>query len=179
MQKEVKYKAPGNLVEVNGHSMHVYCIGQGKDTFVFLSGAGTSCPTLDFKPLWSLLAIDNRIAVVERAGYGWSEVTNTSRDIDIVLDETRESLKLSMIEAPYILVPHSASGLEAIYWAQKYPNEVKAIIGLDSAIPAIYDNFKTPPAPVIDIIGFLAKIGIHKPFAKMVCKKRQRSCRVI
>ena len=70
MLKEVRHKAPGKLVEVNGNNMHVFYTGQGKNTFVFLSGAGTSCPTLDFKPLWSLLANDNRIAVVERAGYG-------------------------------------------------------------------------------------------------------------
>ena len=39
---------------------------------------------------------------------------------------------------PYILVPHSLSGLEAIRWKQKYPDEVKAIIGLDMATPKTY-----------------------------------------
>ncbi|MCR5794006.1 MAG: alpha/beta hydrolase, partial [Solobacterium sp.] len=43
------------------------------------------------------------------------------------------------IEGPYILVPHSASGLEAVYWAGKYPDEVEAIIGLDPAVPKQYD----------------------------------------
>lgn len=160
-----------NLVKVNGHKMHVFCTGQGKNTFVFLSGSGTSCPTLDFKPLWSILLNEHRIAVVERAGYGWSDVTNSSRDLDTVLYETRKALKLSNIKAPYILVPHSLSGLEAIYWAQKYPKEVRAIIGLDSAIPEVYDTLKIPPPFLLSIIGFLAKVGIHKPFAKVACKK--------
>ena len=164
-------QALGNLVDVNGHKIHVFCTGQGKRTFVFLSGHGTSCPTLDFKPLWSILSAQNVIAVVERAGYGWSEATNTSRDLDTVLEETRKALKLSNIEAPFILVPHSLAGLEAICWAQKYPNEVEAIIGLDSAIPEAYDNFKMPSASILSIIGFLTRIGIHRPFAKSVYKK--------
>ena len=32
------------------------------------------------------------------------------------------------------------SGLEALYWAQKYPDEVTAIIGLDMAVPQYYDS---------------------------------------
>ena len=161
----------GNLVEVHGHKMNVFSTGQGKDTFVFLAGHGTSCPTLDFKPLWSILSSKNKIAVVERAGYGWSESTTSSRDLDTILEETREALKLSHIAPPYILVPHSISGLEAIFWAQKYPHEVKAIIGLDSAIPEVYDILKIPSDRVINIIGSLVKMGVHKPFAKSICKK--------
>lgn len=164
-------QALGNLVDVNGHKIHVFCAGQGKRTFVFLSGHGTSCPTLDFKPLWSILSAENVIAVVERAGYGWSEASNTPRDLDTVLEETRKALKLSNIEAPFILVPHSLAGLEAIYWAQKYPYEVSAIIGLDSAVPEVYDNFKMPSASILSVIGFLTKIGIHRPFAKSIYKK--------
>lgn len=171
MPTAIKYKAAGRYVEVNGHKIHVFCTGQGKNTFVFLSGAGTSYPTLDFKPLWSLLANEHRLVVVERAGYGWSDITSTSNDLDITLDETRQALKLSNIKDPYILVPHSISGLEAIYWAQKHPDEISAIIGLDPAIPEVYDTLKIPPTIILNILGILTKIGIHKPFAKIVCKK--------
>ena len=171
MPTVIKHKAMGKYVGVNGHNIHLFCTGQRNETFVFLSGAGTSCPTLDFKPLWSILANEHRIIVVEKSGYGWSDVTNVSCDLDVTLDETRQALRLSNIEAPYILVPHSISGLEAIYWAQKYPGEVKAIIGLDSAIPEVYDILKMPPALVYSVLGFLATIGVHKPFAKAICKK--------
>ena len=34
-------------------------------------------------------------------------------------------------EGPYVLCPHSMSGLEAVLWAQKYPDKVEAIVGLD------------------------------------------------
>ena len=35
-------------------------------------------------------------------------------------------------------MPHSMSGLEALYWAQYYPNELSAIVGLDMAVPESY-----------------------------------------
>ena len=56
-----------------------------------------------------------------------------------MLRQDREALKKAGVEAPYILCPHSASGLEAISWAAQYPNEVEAIIGLDMAVPEQFD----------------------------------------
>ncbi|MCL2588034.1 MAG: alpha/beta hydrolase [Oscillospiraceae bacterium] len=141
-----KHPAPGELVRVNGHHMHVFSEGQGAHTLVFLSGHGTASPTLDFKPLWSRLTDKYRIAVVEKFGYGWSDITKRPRDLDTMLAETREALQLAGIAPPYVLVPHSLSGLEAIYWAQKYPEEVEAIIALDPSIPAFADAIKVSPA---------------------------------
>ncbi len=168
--KSIKYPAPGKLVAVDGHKMHVFTAGNGKDMLVFMAGSGTACPTLDFKPLWSLLLNDFQIAVVEKSGYGWSEPTDNARDIGTMLSESRAALKLAGAEPPYILVPHSMSGLEAIYWAQTYPDEVKAIVGLDAVAPEAYDKFKAPSAALIDAIRFLAGIGIHRPFAKLLYK---------
>jgi hypothetical protein len=50
--------APGSLVEVNGHLLHIYAEGNGGKKFIFMSGSGTPAPVLDFKPLWSLLVIE-------------------------------------------------------------------------------------------------------------------------
>lgn len=138
------YPAPGTMVEVNGHSMHVYAEGDGEDTLVFLSGSGTAAPALDFKALYSRLSMRYRIAVVERAGYGFSDVADTPRDLDTVLEETRTALRLAGEEGPYILFPHSLSGIEALYWAQQYPDEIRAIVGLDAAVPPLYLAWGAP-----------------------------------
>lgn len=37
-------------------------------------------------------------------------------------------------------MPHSMSALEAIYWAYTYPDEVRAIVGLDMAVPEFYKD---------------------------------------
>lgn len=131
---------PGVLVRADGSQLHVYIRGEGEDTLVFLSGHGTCCPVIDFKPVWSRLVEDYRIAVVERAGYGWSRQTKAPRDIDTILSETRSALYAAGIDGPFVLAAHSMAGLEALYWAKKYPEEVSAVIGLDPAVPAVYSD---------------------------------------
>lgn len=125
-----------NLVTVNGHSMNVYTTGKGSDTIVFLSGAGVCSPVLEYKPLYSLLADEFQIAVVEKKGYGFSDAnTGAPRDIKTITDESREALSKAGVKPPYILAVHSYSGIEAVYWANTYPEEVKAVLGLDMATP--------------------------------------------
>ncbi|MEX1308564.1 MAG: alpha/beta hydrolase [Eubacteriales bacterium] len=130
--------ANGKLVEVGDYKIHVYAEGEKSDepTLVFMSGSATVAPVYDFKILYSLLSDDYRIVVVEKLGYGYSDIVDTKRDVLSMVEETREALKLAGEEAPFVLLPHSMSGLEALYWAQNYPEEVKAVIGLDMAIPA-------------------------------------------
>ena len=132
---------PGPMADVDGRQMHVYTEGSGDETLVFLSGGGTCAPMLDFKSLYTLLSDDCRIAVVEKFGYGYSEDSGgRPRDIDTILDDTRSALLAAGLEGPYILCPHSMSGLEALRWAQKYPEEVQAIVGLDMAVPEAYED---------------------------------------
>lgn len=151
----------GELVEVNGHYMSVYTEGEGDKTLVFMSGGGTCSPILDFKSLYSLLSDDYKIVVVEKFGYGFSDVVDENRDIDTVLSETRMALDKAGIYGPYVLCPHSLSGLEALYWAQKYPDEVEAIVGLDMAVPAYYDEMDIN-IPVIKFGHYAATLGITR-----------------
>lgn len=162
LTKEQDFFVPmGKMVEVDHHKMHVYQEGKGTETLVFLSGNGTSSPVYDFKSLYTLLSDHYRIAVVEKQGYGFSAITDSPRDVHTMMTQTRMALAEAGIRAPYILVPHSASGLEAIYWANKYPGEVKAIIGLDIAVPEAYENLKIN-LPLFRFASFLAKVGVTR-----------------
>lgn len=157
-----EYPPPGRIVNVNGHELHVYADGAGEQTLVFLAGHGTSCPTLDFKPLWSRMVDEYRIVVVERAGYGWSEASGSSRDLDTILDESRQALELAGESGPYVLVPHSMSGLEAVYWAQKYPDEVSAIIGLDPLTPNAAEVLPEPSGAELNVSHFVSRVGLAR-----------------
>lgn len=162
LKNEKKLLIPlGKMVEVNGHNVHIYEEGEGKKTLLFMSGGGTSSPTLDFKSLYARLSDQYRIVVIEKPGYGFSEVTNTSRDINTILSETREALAKSAIKGPYVLVPHSMSGIEALYWAQEYPTEISSIIGLDMATPAAYKNYPIN-LPMIKLASLAASMGITR-----------------
>ena len=166
-REEAAYSPPGQLVAVNGHRLHVYAEGEGELTLVFMSGSGTTAPTLDFRGLYRRLSDDYRTVVVERAGYGWSEDGGTSRDIATVLGETRRALELAGENPPYVLLPHSMSGLEALHWANRYPDEVAAIIGLDPATPSIYE-LMPPPRLMLTLVGFTARTGLLR-LAPFIC----------
>ena len=161
LNRESALRAPlGQMVEVGGHNMCVYTEGTGKSTLVFLSGGGTCSPILDFKSLYSLISDQYRVAVVEKFGYGFSDVVDKSRDIDSILEDTRAALTAGLT-APYVLCPHSMSGLEALYWAQKYPDEVSAIIGLDMAVPEYYDSMDIN-IPLMRIASWAANWGLTR-----------------
>lgn len=135
----------GQMVSVNGHDMSVFVKGNGPQTLVFLSGAGTASPILDFKDLYNGLSKQYKIVVVERAGYGYSEDTSKSRDVSEVLSETRQALAKAHVSGPYIILSHSMASLETLLWQEKYPSEIKAIIGLDWALPESYYQIKMHP----------------------------------
>lgn len=137
----------GQYVEVGGQHMNVYTAGSGARTLVFLAGYGTPSPVFDFKPLYSRLTDYCRIVVIEKFGYGYSDECAGERAVDIVVDEAREALFRLDITGPYILAAHSAGGIEALWWAEHYPDEVEGIIGLDSSVPAQYTAYRVPQDP--------------------------------
>lgn len=125
-------KPIGQFVRLDGHEMNVLVKGRGKHTLVFLAGLGTTSPVLDFKALYSLLENEFRIAVPEKFGYGFSDIVREVRSFAGNVELYRSALAARGIEGPYILCAHSISGLEAMLWAQRYPQEVEAIVGLDT-----------------------------------------------
>lgn len=162
LNKEEALRTPlGKLVEVDGHQMSVYVEGNGDKTIVFLSGGGTCSPVLDFKSLYATLSDDYRIVVVEKFGYGFSDVADKERGIASILEDTRTALAKADIQGPYVLCPHSMSGIEALYWSQQYPEEVEAIVGLDMAVPGAYEDYKIN-MPMLKLSQFAARVGITR-----------------
>ena len=148
-------------MEVNGHQISLYTEGQGDKTLVFLSGGGTCAPILDFKSLYATLSDEHRIVVVEKLGYGFSDVADAERSIASILADTRAALSAAGIDGPYVLCPHSMSGIEALYWAQQYPEEVEAIIGLDMAVPRAYEDYQIS-LPMLKLSQIAARLGITR-----------------
>ena len=164
LQKESKLLMPiGKKVVVNGHQMNVYIKGEGSETIVFLSGAGIASPILDFKNLTDSLSKKYKVVVVERAGYGFSEDSDRSRDVMEVLSETRQALAQAHVSGPYVIISHSMASLESLAWQEKYPNEVKALIGLDWALPASYEDLKDNQA-LLTVAYWSSKIGLLRFF---------------
>lgn len=129
----------GELVNVNGYNIHVYRQGNiNKPKIVLMSGSGTIAPVYDFKILYEKLSKSFRVIVMEKFGYGYSDIFNSQADIDTLVSTQKKVLETIGENGPYILMPHSMSGIEALRWIQMYPDNVIAIIGNDMSTPLTY-----------------------------------------
>ena len=126
-----------NKYDVFGTKLNVYTEGEGPVTIVFMSGSGVTCPVLEYKPIYRRMSKKYRIAVIEKAGYGFSDGTDEPRTIENLVAADREALRKAGVEPPYVLAPHSYSGFEAVYWANTYPDEVKAVLSMDMGVPEL------------------------------------------
>jgi len=140
MDKGLKHN--GEFVTINQHKIHIYRQGNmNSPKLVFMSGSGTVAPVYDFKILYEKLINKYRVIVIEKFGYGYSDIFEAPCDIDSLVSFQRRALEEVGEKGPFILLPHSMSGLEAIRWKQMYPDEVKAIVGLDMATPKTYKEW--------------------------------------
>ena len=125
----------GTTTKVGENEINIYSEGNGSLTIVFMAGSGIGCPALEYKPIYRRMSDEYRIAVVEKAGYGLSGPAKTARTVENLVEESRTALRNLGILPPYILAPHSYSGFEAIWWANTYPEEIKAVLSLDMGFP--------------------------------------------
>lgn len=123
------------FVNVNNKKMSCYVKGSSNTTIVLLSGFGTPSPIANFMPLTEELSKNYKVVVLEYFGYGFSDSTNETRSNENFVSEIKSALKELKIDPPYVLMPHSFSGIYSMYYANKYPNEISAIIGLDDSKP--------------------------------------------
>ena len=164
LEKEKASITPmGQQVLVNGHQINIYVEGTGPETIVVLSGAGIASPVLDFKNVSESLSKRYKVVIVERAGYGYSDDSNHSRDVMEVLSETRLAISQANITGPFIILSHSMASLESLSWQEKYPDEVKALIGLDWALPSSYEYLKDNQA-LLTVAYWISKIGLLRFF---------------
>ncbi|HXF07373.1 MAG TPA: alpha/beta fold hydrolase [Candidatus Acidoferrales bacterium] len=107
--------------------------GKGGNTVVFESGLGG---TMDW---WAkvvpAVATDATTFAYNRPGYGKSDAAATPRDGQHVVDELRALLQSRGLRPPYVLVGHSLGGLYMQLFARRYPDEVSALVLVDSTHP--------------------------------------------
>ncbi len=79
--------------------MHVYSEGNSPlaPTLVFLSDSATVTPMHDFKTRYSKLSGEYRIAVVEKAGYDYSDIAEVDRDLEAMVNESRSALAAARV----------------------------------------------------------------------------------
>lgn len=140
--------APGELVDVGGHSLHIYCQGEGSPTVVLEAGLGDG--SINFRALQARLVRHTRTCAYDRAGYGWSEPGPKPRDLATIAAELDALLDGAGEEGPFVLAGHSIGGLYALGFASMNPADVVGIVLLDSSHPGQLQALTAVPA-VLDV----------------------------
>lgn len=150
----------GEKIKIFDGEVTVVDEGHGPETIILLPGQGTASPYLDFKPLINELKKDFRVVTIEPFGYGLSSQTDRERSVANIVEEIHEVTK-SLGLKKYIVMGHSIAGLYGVNYAQQYPSEMTAFVGIDSSTPE-------QPWPGINLapIDFLKETGVFRALIK-------------
>lgn len=160
-QIEAKQNLPlGQLTNVDGHFMHIYCTGRGSPTVILEGGV----------PEWSIhwqkvqpeLATFTRVCSYDRAGYGWSDASPTPRTAEKIVSELHTLLHNSGETSPFVYVAHSFWGPAALLYQHTYPDEIAGLVLIETWSPDLFTpvpDVITQSLPLAKILKTIAPLG--------------------
>lgn len=172
-----EFPPPGRMVDVGGHQLHLYCLGEGQPTVVLEAGQG------DFSTVWALVqnevAQEVRVCSYDRAGMGWSGRSAGDQTAADIAGDLHTLLANAGIKPPYILAGHSIGGLYVRQFASLYPEEVVGMVLVDSVheeqidrMPAAYRDadarIASQTIQTLKALGTLNKLGILALFRSLL-----------
>src|SRR5580692_8228549 len=172
----------GELVDVGGYRVHLYCTGTGSPTVVIV-GAGFSFNWALVQPEVAKLT---QVCSYDHSGIGWSD-DGPKDSCSLRVSEVHAALKNAGSKGPYVFVGHSLGGLVARLYAGRYPGEVAGIVFVDHAFHSVVmfhpnsssnatDPAPPPPAmPSTAIGGGPIGMGIESDpnFSKLTSRDRE------
>lgn len=138
------YAPRGQLYTVNGHQMHMVCMGEGSPAVILEGGA--TAESLWWYRVQQQLAAHTQVCAYDRAGLGWSEAPSGPRDPLVIVDELHTLLQDAGVAGPYVVAGHSFGAVWARIYAVQYPQDVSGIILVDSTVlpsQSDYPSWKT------------------------------------
>ncbi len=126
-------RPPGETYLVNGHRMHMDCVGSGSPAIVLDAGLGRDA--LIWGGVQPQLAKTTRVCSYDRAGFGWSDQVSGPRDADHIVAELHQLLAEANVTGPVVLMGHSIAGMYIRDYAAHYPHDVAGLIFVDGSTP--------------------------------------------
>lgn len=127
---------------VEGRRVEYALVRHGNGAVVFENGLGGKIDW--WAKVFPDIAQDTTAFAYNRPGYGQSDLVSTPRDGRHVVDELRALLKDKGVHPPYVLVGHSLGGLYMQLFVRRYPDEVSALVLVDSTHPAQFQGDGAP-----------------------------------
>ena len=132
----------GNLYQVNGHKMQIYCMGSGSPTVVLEAGLGVVTDVLTWGDFQPKLDPTTRVCSYDRAGLGWSEPQPGSGDADHIAANLHQLLAEANVAGPVVLMGHSMGGVYMRDYLAHYPAGVAGLVLVDSSTPLQEQRFQ-------------------------------------
>ena len=166
-----KPEPPGELVDLGGFKLHINSTGEKSNKPTVVIETGQALPSEHYHWLSEGLKDSLRVVRYDRAGIAYSELSHTPREPKTIAHELHELLEKSGESPPYILVGHSFGGLFIRVFTQLYPEEVEAMIFLDSSHPDQRERLNYPkqkdPSLLLNAVAILGDIGVLGLFDRL------------
>lgn len=159
-----RYPAPGQIVSVGDHKLHINCTGQGNPTVVLESGANGF--SLDWYLAQPGIAEYTRVCSYDRAGYAWSESGPELHSPQQIALELHTLLANAGIEGPYVLVGQSNGGKYVRMFAIEFPQNVAGMVLVDGRHESL-EPVRTPEQNEQDREAVKASFGLHRTLRRL------------
>jgi pimeloyl-ACP methyl ester carboxylesterase len=168
-----RFPPPGQLIDIGGHRLHIYCMGRGTPPVVMDSGFPGS--SLSWTFVQPEVATFTHACSYDRAGLGWSDAGPMPRSSRQIVEELRALLLNAHVEGPFVLVGHSFGTFTARLYASTYPGDVVGMVLLDPIHPSEWlEMTKAEARKLAGAIrlsrygAFLARLGVARLISALV-----------
>jgi pimeloyl-ACP methyl ester carboxylesterase len=151
---------PGNLVDIGGFRLHLWCTGNGAPVVILDNGLGGTSAGWGF--VQPEVARFTRVCSYDRAGMGYSDPGPSPRTARRIASELAELLARSDIAGPVVLVGASIAGFNVRVFASDHPERAAALVLVDASHE---DQAHEVPqmarfVPLLSTIGFFRLLGV-------------------
>ena len=151
---------PGQLVDIGGYRLHLWCTGNGAPAVILDTGLGGSSAG------WGFVQPDvsrfTRVCSYDRAGMGYSDPGPSPRTARRIASELAKLLDRSGIAGPVVLVGASIAGFNVRVFATDHPERAAGLVLVDASHES--DAHEVPRmarfVPVLSKIGVLRFFGM-------------------
>jgi pimeloyl-ACP methyl ester carboxylesterase len=149
---------PGQLVDIGGYRLHLWCTGNGAPAVILDTGLGGSSAGWGF--VQPDVARFTRVCSYDRAGMGYSDPGPSPRTARRIASELAKLLDRSGIAGPVVLVGASIAGFHVRVFASDHLERAAGLVLVDASHEA--EAHEVPR--MARFVPLLSKIGVLRLF---------------